>query len=228
MRRLDAGSLLQFAAAAVPVLERLTDQDQRMTYKEFGTVIGVVDQEWKPWHGRHIGRVLDAVAAASRLLGQPLLDHTRVFNQKTGAPGSGAARNMTARQPQTGSHQNPKPSEGEPIHTVYWLHMPDHTDPFSQGYVGITHRKCRQKEHSNSRRIPAGHIFTVLASGLSRFDAAKLEWEHRKQPGIGWNVKAGGGKFVRELMENEILLARTAGGNELIFHPHGDPHGRDI
>jgi hypothetical protein len=131
------------------------------------------------------------------------------------------------------SLQNPTPSDLDPIHSVYWLHHPEHTDPFTQGYVGITKRKNREKQHRNSRRIPADFIFTVLAENLTRFEAAKMEWEHRKQRNIGWNIKMGGGKFIRSLLEaqtadNEIVLARTPGGSALVFHPHGDPHGRDL
>lgn len=102
------------------------------------------------------------------------------------------------------SLQNPKPSDGEPIHCVYWLHMPDHTDPMSQGYVGIVsnkRRKTREREHRQNRRIPAGFVVTWLAENLTRFEAAKIEWEHRKQRHIGWNTKQGGGKFIRNLME---------------------------
>jgi hypothetical protein len=107
------------------------------------------------------------------------------------------------------SMQNPKPSDSQPIHSVYWLHLPEHTDPFTQGYVGITYRKNRQKEHRDNRRFPAGHIFTVLAENLTRFEAAKLEWEHRKQRHIGWNTKTGGGKFLRALMEAQRATIET-------------------
>lgn len=107
------------------------------------------------------------------------------------------------------SLQNPKPSDARRIHSVYWLHHPDHTDPFTQGYIGITHRKNRQKEHRDNRRIPAGFIFTVLAENLTRFEAAKMEWEHRKQRHIGWNTKKGGGKFIRTLLEAEAGAVET-------------------
>jgi len=50
MRRLETQSLLQFAAAAVPVLRTLSELDQRMTYKQFGIAIGLVDERWEPWH----------------------------------------------------------------------------------------------------------------------------------------------------------------------------------
>ena len=103
----------------------------------------------------------------------------------------------------TNSAQNPKPSdEDRRIHSVYWLHHPEHTDPFTQGYIGVTHRKNRQKEHRDDRRVPEGHLCTNLAVNLTRFEAAKMEWEHRKQRNIGWNTKAGGGKFIRDLEAN--------------------------
>jgi len=100
------------------------------------------------------------------------------------------------------NHQNPKLSDGERIHSVYWLHLPEHTDT-GEGRIGITHRKARQKEHRDSRRIPEGHIYTVLTTGLTRFEAAKMEYELRPRPNMGWNIKAGGGKFIRALMAAE-------------------------
>jgi hypothetical protein len=107
------------------------------------------------------------------------------------------------------SPQNPKPSDLKPIHSVYWLHLPDHSDPFTQGYIGITHRKNRQKEHRDDRRIPPGFIFTVLAENLTRFEAAKMEWEHRKQTHIGWNTKVGGGKYIRALLGTQLTTIET-------------------
>jgi hypothetical protein len=98
-----------------------------------------------------------------------------------------------------------KPSDLESIHSVYWLHLPEHTDPFTQGRIGITHRKGRKREHQNDRRIPPDHLYTVMAENLTRFEAAKMEWQYRKQKHIGWNNVIGGGKF-RTMLEAQPTI----------------------
>jgi hypothetical protein len=99
--------------------------------------------------------------------------------------------------------QNPKPSDLETVHSVYWCHLPDHSDAFTQGYIGIAmDHKRRERAHRKSGRFPPGFLFTVLAENLTRFESAKLEWEHRKERHIGWNSKKGGGKFIRALLGN--------------------------
>lgn len=117
--------------------------------------------------------------------------------------------------------QNPKPSDGEPIHCVYWCHLPDHTDAMTQGYIGIaTNHRRRERDHRKHGRFPDGFIFTVLARNLTRFEAAKIEWEHRKQRHIGWNHKKGGGKFIRSLMEQRMP---TPTSNPRIFKTGASP-----
>jgi len=84
---------------------------------------------------------------------------------------------------------------------VYWCHLPEHTDPFTQGYIGIATRYWkRERQHRRSGRFPAGFQFTLLAVNYPRFEAAKLEWQYRPRRHIGWNIKQGGGKFIRILL----------------------------
>jgi len=97
--------------------------------------------------------------------------------------------------------QNPRPADGQSIHSVYWCHLPEHTDPFTQGYIGIAADHCRrERQHRRQGRLPAGFQFTLLAVNYPRFEAARLEWQHRPRRRIGWNIKAGGGKFIRALL----------------------------
>ena len=99
------------------------------------------------------------------------------------------------------SMQNPKPSDVDRVHSLYWCHLPEHSDAFTQGYVGIAaDHKRRERDHRRSGRFPPDFVFTVLAENLTRFEAAKMEWERRKQRRIGWNTKKGGGKFIRSLL----------------------------
>jgi hypothetical protein len=78
----------------------LTELDQRMTYKQFGIAIGLIDERWEPWHRQQITKVLDTTAAASRLIGDAMLDHRRIVNQSTGVAGAGAERSVTIREKQ--------------------------------------------------------------------------------------------------------------------------------
>lgn len=94
------------------------------------------------------------------------------------------------------------------IYTTYWIHLPEHTDIFSQGYVGITKKEVGQrfKEHlSNSKRpdqshkliskalVKYGEKVCIEAICISDKDYAKdLEKKLRPQNFIGWNMTIGG------------------------------------
>lgn len=101
-----------------------------------------------------------------------------------------------------------KPTDTLPIDCVYWFHLDIHTDPKTEGYVGIaTDHKQREKAHRRNPRLRAlcldsCAVFTLLAREVTRVEAARIEWEHRKEPLIGWNQGKGGGKF-RPLFESE-------------------------
>jgi hypothetical protein len=97
-----------------------------------------------------------------------------------------------------------KPTDVMPIHFVYWFHLDSHTDPKTEGYVGIaTDHKRRERDHRRNPRLRAlcgdsRPLFTLLARDLTREEAARIEWEHRKQRLIGWNRGKGGGKFRQQ------------------------------
>jgi hypothetical protein len=101
-----------------------------------------------------------------------------------------------------------KSTDMTPIHYVYWFHLDSHTDPKTEGYVGIaTDHKRRERDHRRNPRLIAlcgdsRPIFTLLAREVTREEAARIEWEHRKQPLTGWNQGKGGGKF-RPIFERE-------------------------
>lgn len=85
--------------------------------------------------------------------------------------------------------------------TVYWLHEPQHIDPFTEGYVGVTKRdpKLRLGEHMNPNRrlkrrkpIPAGALLTILHTTPDQEEAYLIEQKYRPQPNIAWNSSIGG------------------------------------
>ena len=85
---------------------------------------------------------------------------------------------------------------------VYWIHLPDHTDMYSQGYVGVSKNPTRRlQEHKNStdnkhlsralKKYADAAIQTILFSGDS--ESCYLYEEHlRPTPNIGWNINKGG------------------------------------
>ena len=102
---------------------------------------------------------------------------------------------------------------------VYWIHLPEHTDVFTEGYVGITSKttKDRYKGHikdskrSDRNKYPVHNAINKYNDLLvvetlcicSNEYAVNLESLLRPTPKIGWNVVAGGNdvSFVREVKQ---------------------------
>ena len=85
---------------------------------------------------------------------------------------------------------------------VYWIHLFDHTDPYTQGYVGISTQPLKRlKYHSNSKNkdnhilyenIKKGAIQTILHEYDCRKKALIVEHKYRPIEKIGWNIIPGG------------------------------------
>jgi len=88
---------------------------------------------------------------------------------------------------------------------VYWIHLPEHTDIYSQGYVGVSENPTKRlKQHlteakNNTHvnpyllRVLNKHsvVQTILYSGNS-IDCYTLELHYRPKKLIGWNINKGG------------------------------------
>ena len=96
---------------------------------------------------------------------------------------------------------------------VYWARLKHHDDPYSEGYVGISHNTLdeRKRSHyktakSKKRRNVHFHnallkyggdvIWETLHENLSEDDAFDLEGEYRPDINVGWNTDKGGIKAV--------------------------------
>ena len=86
--------------------------------------------------------------------------------------------------------------------TLYWIKLPEHTDIFSQGYVGITKQLLskRFKEHKCGKssivsnaiaKYPECQIVPILVG--SREYCLNIEFKLRPTDHIGWNIVPGGG-----------------------------------
>jgi len=84
---------------------------------------------------------------------------------------------------------------------LYWIHYPSHTDPRSEGYIGITkdpyHREWRHRNNAGNpiayNAMRKGAVFSVLEQYNTREEAISREIELRPSENIGWNIREGGG-----------------------------------
>ena len=100
--------------------------------------------------------------------------------------------------------------------SVYWIHRPEHTDMFSQGYIGVSNNtKIRWREHetrtgnAHLRRAIAKYSWDNLVKEViviaDELYCLAVEFKLRSADKIGWNIVAGGGmppssrgkKFIR-------------------------------
>lgn len=99
--------------------------------------------------------------------------------------------------------------DSEKVATLYWLHLIDHTDIFTQGYVGVTTRSIdtRFKEHCNKFKS-SYNLYSPLHQALTKYgienivktrlyicsvkEAYELEKLFRPFEYMGWNTVEGG------------------------------------
>lgn len=96
-------------------------------------------------------------------------------------------------------------------YSVYWIHHPDHTDMFTQGYVGVTasatkrfneHKVKTQNKHLKNAINKYGWDSLVKEVVLMADKAycLMIELKLRAEDSIGWNIIKGGGmppKFTK-------------------------------
>jgi stalled ribosome alternative rescue factor ArfA len=89
-------------------------------------------------------------------------------------------------------------------HSIYWIHCLDHTDIFTQGYVGIS-KSAEKRWIQHFKRSGNRHLnFAIEKYGWDNLVKEKIviggkdycldiERKLRSADGIGWNLVAGGG-----------------------------------
>jgi predicted GIY-YIG superfamily endonuclease len=86
---------------------------------------------------------------------------------------------------------------------VYWIREKEHSDLYTQGYIGITKKplKERIREHKKNKgnSIVAGKlrshvdlVWSILHEVSSLEEALILEASYRPKQNIGWNLQKGG------------------------------------
>lgn len=86
---------------------------------------------------------------------------------------------------------------------VYWVREKEHTDIYTQGYVGITSKplKDRIREHRKNKkrsivaeklRKSSDLVWEIVHECEPLEEALRLEALYRSGPCIGWNLQSGG------------------------------------
>jgi hypothetical protein len=89
--------------------------------------------------------------------------------------------------------------------SVYWIHHPDHTDMFSQGYIGVSKNAERRWEEHLKKSENRHFRFAINKYGWDNLVKEQiliaeedycLDIERKLRPAvdIGWNIAIGGGK----------------------------------
>jgi hypothetical protein len=88
------------------------------------------------------------------------------------------------------------------MYCVYWIHLPEHTDPYTQGYIGISkdtarrliEHKCYKKNaHLSNAMAKYDNIQMTIMHVAPKEECISLEHLYRPCPQIGWNIAEGGG-----------------------------------
>lgn len=86
---------------------------------------------------------------------------------------------------------------------IYWIRKEEHTDVYTQGYVGITSGTLKERVRSHKKNkkssIVAGKlrkydnlVCEVLHTVETLEEALVLEGEYRPTQNVGWNLQRGG------------------------------------
>ncbi len=89
-------------------------------------------------------------------------------------------------------------------HSVYWIHHPDHTDMFTQGYIGVSKFAEKRWEQHNKRTGNRHLRFAIDKHGWdnlikevvlisSKAYCLMIELKLRAEDAVGWNIVKGGG-----------------------------------
>lgn len=96
-------------------------------------------------------------------------------------------------------------------YSVYWIRHPEHTDIFTQGYIGITasvakrfndHKVRTQNKHLQNaiNKYGWGNLIKQVVLIADKAYCLMIELKLRAEASVGWNITKGGGmppKFIK-------------------------------
>lgn len=88
------------------------------------------------------------------------------------------------------------------MYKIYWIKYPEHTDPFTDGYIGLTaqplenrfndHKHNNKNKHLKNRCRKENVEIKCLLENLTQEEARRIEEIYRPSENIGWNINKGG------------------------------------
>lgn len=128
---------------------------------------------------------------------------------------------------------------------VYWIHLPEHTDITSEGYVGFTSRTVenRLKHHKTDsnrdkcKNLPIYNamrkygdllIVDTLVEGSTEY-CLMIENKLRPKPKTGWNINIGGGRGslgVKRSEETNRKHSASVSGSK--HHAYGKKVAKEV
>jgi predicted GIY-YIG superfamily endonuclease len=89
-------------------------------------------------------------------------------------------------------------------YNVYWIHTKQHSDPYKEGYIGVTNNiKNRINAHKYVKKTILYNAFNkygddmivdIIHQNITEDNALIIENNYRPDERIGWNIVPGGGK----------------------------------
>lgn len=99
---------------------------------------------------------------------------------------------------------------------VYWYRLEEHTNPFTDGYIGITndidrrnneHRRNKKTTHFTNALALYGNLVQLqILHTTTMKEASLLEYAYRPTPNIGWNSAIGGIESTGQSFKQPITL----------------------
>lgn len=77
-------------------------------------------------------------------------------------------------------------------YSLYWIKEDTHTDPYTEGYIGITKRDPDQRLYEHLTRKQLENVEMLVLYEGDKETISKLEEKYRPKSYIGWNKSPGG------------------------------------
>lgn len=107
---------------------------------------------------------------------------------------------------------------------VYWIHRHQHTDPYVDGYVGIScnpasrfsrHRTSTQNPHlARALKMYDDIVFDIIHECVTREEAVQLEISYRPTKDIGWNLNIGGDDPPRGHLDDPAVKMKISNSHK--------------
>jgi predicted GIY-YIG superfamily endonuclease len=100
------------------------------------------------------------------------------------------------------------------MHFVYWIKRKEYTDPYTQGYIGVSNNPQKRllEHYKRTDNLYLKHALekyddielVILHSEDSRDTVVNFEFQYRPDGRIGWNIIPGGDEPPRNHLTEEV------------------------